>query len=123
VLLGYSADMNYRANVDTIGNEGWTPLQYAAREGHSEVLSLLLDHGADANARTGDHRTALHLAAAHGRVNIVEVLLKRGADPHAQTDNRQTAFRLASGQYRVHMRRLIGKHTGEVVDPQSCVLM
>ena len=115
--------LEYGVNVDAVGNKGWTPLHYAARGGHSEVLPLLLDHGASVNARSCDGRTALHLAAAHGHVQTVEVLLKRNADAHARSNNDETAFRLASGQYRAHIKWLLGKHTGEVADPQSCMLM
>ena len=115
--------LEYGANVDAAGNEGWTPLHYAAREGHLEVLRLLLDHGADANARTDNHRTALRLATAHGHMQIVEALLKCGAHPPVRSDNDERDFNL--GQNRPHMRWLLGNYTstGEVADPQSCVLM
>jgi ankyrin repeat protein len=47
--------------------EGWTPLHRAAEQGLPEVVSLLLEHGADptaAHAATG--WTPLHMALAHG---------------------------------------------------------
>jgi hypothetical protein len=33
---------------------GWTPLQYAASEGHKDVAMILLDHGADPAGQVGD---------------------------------------------------------------------
>src|SRR5947209_6684536 len=40
-----------------------TPLLVAARQGHAEIVQLLLDHGAPADSADGNGDTALHLAA------------------------------------------------------------
>ena len=102
-------------NVDAQTALGWTPLHDAAMEGHLEVIQLLLDHGADVNAREGHCWTALHLAASNGHVQVVEVLLTRGADPHAWTDDGRTPFQLAppSGSNSTQTRRLLSERTGE----------
>ena len=49
---------------------GWTPLHEAVRDGNIDVIELLLERGADINARTGpnhDGPTALYLAMEHHR--------------------------------------------------------
>src|SRR5947207_4014133 len=66
-----------RLLVEARDSDGSTPLHCAAWKGHSEVVALLLDHGADVNARNhNDHwgDTPLH-AAAHGNQRAVAELL------------------------------------------------
>ena len=55
-------------------------LAAAALMGHMEIVALLLEHGADVNARSKDGGTALHAAAFLGRVETVKLLLDKGAD-------------------------------------------
>ena len=60
-------------------------LHYAAKLGRKDVVSLLLDRGADVNT-TDDHgSTALHVAAFWGRAKIAETLLRHKADVNACT--------------------------------------
>ena len=54
-------------------------LHIAARNGHVEVLILLLDRGCNVDARTSLGNTAL-LFAARGSIDCVQLLLSRGAD-------------------------------------------
>jgi ankyrin repeat protein/catechol 2,3-dioxygenase-like lactoylglutathione lyase family enzyme len=66
---------------------GWTGLHTAAQKGHADVARLLLDHGADPNAReAGDNTTPLHWAAAGARLEIVRMLLDSGGDVHGIGD-------------------------------------
>ncbi len=59
---------------------GSTVLATAALMGHTEVVALLLEHGADVNAKSRDGGTALHTAAFLGRAETVKLLLDKGAD-------------------------------------------
>lgn len=52
--------------------EGWTALRAAAWGGHTQVVDLLLKHGADVDVADSDHRTALRAAAWGGHEDIVE---------------------------------------------------
>ncbi len=56
---------------------------WAAARGHVEVLKLLLEAGADLNARTRKGRTAIEIGAQEGHHDIVEVLREAGANDRA----------------------------------------
>jgi ankyrin repeat protein len=73
-----------------------TPLGTAATFGATEVVALLLEHGADTE-RTSDHgNTPLHSAAANGNRGIVELLLAHGANARATTADGRTPADLAA---------------------------
>lgn len=63
---------------------GWTPLHFAAFTGREDILRLLIQKGADANAASPLGLTPLHLAAQNNRTNTVRLLLDKGARPDAR---------------------------------------
>ena len=68
-------------------SDGFTALHLAAFFGHEEAATLLLRHGADANAvaENSELRVApLHSAAAGGHSSVVKLLLEHGADVNAR---------------------------------------
>jgi ankyrin repeat protein len=48
-----------------------------------KVIEILLEHGANPNARGCDEQTSLHEAALYGSFDAAECLLHAGADPNA----------------------------------------
>jgi ankyrin repeat protein len=58
----------------------WTPLHYAAAGGHNRLVEVLLDRGADINARSPNQTTPLMIAAHEGFDLTVRYLIERGAD-------------------------------------------
>lgn len=52
-------------------DHGFSPLHWAAKEGHTKLVELLLSRGARVNATNRGDDTPLHLAAAHGHHDIV----------------------------------------------------
>ncbi|KAJ3326785.1 hypothetical protein HDU93_002295, partial [Gonapodya sp. JEL0774] len=77
-LLAQGADVDGGAANDGHGPlaTGYGPLQVAARNGHSDVVSLLLDYGVDIHLKND---AALWNAVQYGRVEVVNLLLRRGA--------------------------------------------
>jgi uncharacterized protein len=63
---------------------GYNPLILAAREGHADVIAVLLASGADPTAATTTGTTALMLAAASGNARAVTMLVENGADVNAK---------------------------------------
>jgi len=61
---------------------GRTPLMAAVDAANAQSIKLLLDAGADVNARDREFgNTAIRAAAFHGSPEIVKMLLAAGADP------------------------------------------
>ncbi|KAF8476566.1 ankyrin repeat-containing domain protein, partial [Russula ochroleuca] len=101
--------LNLKVDVNDPGLSNWTAI-YNASQGCSisshtpynnpqllpNVAQLLLEHGADVNARIehgGDDdngRTPLHTAANYGRVEVVRVLLEHGANVGAEDNKGRT---------------------------------
>uniref|UniRef100_A0A3Q3X142 VPS9 domain-containing protein n=1 Tax=Mola mola TaxID=94237 RepID=A0A3Q3X142_MOLML len=59
--------------------DGFTPLHVAALHGRSALVALLIQHGANVNARTNQSATPLHLASQNCHVQVVRYLLECNA--------------------------------------------
>jgi ankyrin repeat protein len=65
------------------------PLSGAASKGHTNIVRLLLDHGADPNAKEAicQGGYSLHEAAEKGFIEIAQLLLDKGAIPEHWVDS------------------------------------
>jgi hypothetical protein len=63
---------------------GYTPLHWAAMIGHVEISRLLLQNGAEVNAKDSDGKSPFHWAAIFGHVDILHLLVENGADLETQ---------------------------------------
>ena len=72
------------------------PVHAAAAVRDAATMALLLDRGADANARQQLGYTALHTAAQLGDETMIDLLLAHGADPRAAGDDGKTPSDLAA---------------------------
>lgn len=76
--------------VNAFAADGFTPLGLASFFGHLDIVTLLLEKGADVNlaSRNAQHVMPLHSAVAHQHLAIATALLAHGADVNAiQADN------------------------------------
>jgi uncharacterized protein len=59
---------------------GATAMMLAAKQGHEEIVELLLHHRARVDKELPNGVTALFVAAVEGRAKVVEILLQHNAD-------------------------------------------
>ncbi|KAH6680268.1 hypothetical protein B0J14DRAFT_648647 [Halenospora varia] len=91
VLIKHGANVNIRTSNKI------TTLQLAleAKKSKNEMFSILLEAGADPNARLDQQQTVLHLVAAMGSDETVKILLAGGADQTIKDAFGQTPGQLA----------------------------
>ena len=65
------------SNVNAKGKDNWTPLHDAARNGHKEVVELLVLRGAEADAKDSNEWTPTQSAMRNGHLEIADLLRKQ----------------------------------------------
>jgi ankyrin repeat protein len=86
-------------------------LHNAAVSGHRDLAELLLDRGADREARDGESgATPLYHAAAWGRNDVADLLLARGAEINARSKAGVTPLQAAEKNGFTQTARLLRQH-------------
>lgn len=75
LLLGSGVEVN-----TVSGDRGNTALMDAASDGSVDILTDLIDAGADLEQQSKNGQTALILSTGNGRKEVAEVLIRAGAD-------------------------------------------
>jgi ankyrin repeat protein len=71
-------------SVDFVNNRGQTGLMIAIEKNQEQTVSVLLNSGANVNAKDSKNWTALHYAAKNGSYVMTEMLLKKKANIYAR---------------------------------------
>lgn len=98
--LAATADVVHAADHD-----GWTALHHAVAQGYAVVGKVLLEAGADANAKHGGEMTSLHEAVERDDIELTKLLLMHGAQLDISDRNGNTAKQRA---LRIHHERRQG---------------
>jgi ankyrin repeat protein len=104
------------AGTDVDVKGGWlggTPLHYAARDSHKEIIELLIAKGADLNAKGSIGQTSLHDATERGHKETAELLIATGADVNAKDMYGETPLHFAIIYNKTNIADLLRKHGGK----------
>ena len=111
LLLGKGALVNSKSSRGTV-------LQRVVKKGSTEILRLLLEHGADVNISAPDHSgylgTALQIATSAGHMEKAEMLLEYGADVNIGKNVGDTLLQDASSKPNTKIAQFLLKHGADV---------
>ena len=94
------------ASVDNV-QFGFSAIHLASKGGHLAAMAMLIDRGADVNARAGNDATPLHCAAEMDKPEALALLLSRGADLHAVANVDDTVLHYAALNGRLAATKLL----------------
>ncbi len=94
------------ASVNRPGQR-WNALHYAAFADRREIARLLIERGADINARAPNGSTALMMTAREGREELARQLLEGGADAQANNENGDSALTWAMRQKNFRIAQMV----------------
>lgn len=75
--LGQSSYAKPQQRIERVYKVGWTPLMVSCQIGSLEVVTMLLDAGANPEPKSPMFKTALEIARENGRSNVAEYLMQR----------------------------------------------
>jgi ankyrin repeat protein len=82
-------------------------LLFSSRNGHTEIVKILLANGANANAKDSDGFTPLMLAALKGYTDLARTLLGNGADVNAKDKDGGTALLRAAASGHTEIVKIL----------------
>lgn len=108
-LLEKGADPNIAAN----NQFKVAPIHSACATSNFEMAALLIQNGADVNAKQMLDVTPMHSAAHNGQTELVQLLFDNKADIHAKMENGQTPLSMAKEAKSTETVDLITKLGGK----------
>jgi cytohesin len=85
-------------DIDGSDDRGFTPLAWAARNGHEEVVTLLVESECNLESSCFGGLKPLHHAVNKNLERVAKMLIKAGSDVNAVDDNMDTVLHYASSR-------------------------
>jgi hypothetical protein len=86
------------ASCNKESQDGWTPLQLAARAGHLECIKCLLKQERIQINKMTNHPPALHIACEGGYFNVVQAIIEYGASMTMEDQHNRIPLEASSTQ-------------------------
>ena len=107
-------------HVDDADDINHTPLHLASLYDRFEMVRLLIEHGANVNARGKYYDTPLHIASYSGDADTVRLLIKHGAEVNSEDRWHCTPLHLALLSGRAEIVQLLVEHGARVNERDEC---
>ena len=82
--------------INCVNSDAFTPLHLASSEGHPHLIEILVQFGAQIDARNNNFRTPLHIACLRGHLTVIKALVTAGADINAKDIDNNTPTHFCS---------------------------
>ncbi len=102
------------ASINSVDEDGATPLHVAAWHGHWEPIEILIDNGADIDALEENGRSPLHLAVYNEKMEVIRLLLENEADPDIKDIEGNTALHWMVEEGNSEIVRLLIEYGADV---------
>jgi len=93
---------------------GKTPLFSAALNNHEECVKILIEHGADVNAKAFDKHSPLHLAAKFGATKCAQLMIENNADINCKDIDGWTPLHYAAKKGHIYCLKLLIDNRAEI---------
>ena len=112
--------VKHGASVSLVNNSGDTLLHVASRNCvENKIANILIENGADVEAKDEKRRTPLHIASSYGNAKITKLLLENGADCVASDRFGNTPLHEACHNAHLTVVKLLMKEERAEVDSRN----
>ncbi len=101
-------------NINIIDNNNNSPLILAAKNGHTEIVKILIEHKANVNTQNISHTTPLMSAVTFGDYETTKILLEHSAQTELTDYQNNTALHIAAAHNRTDILRLLLEHHANI---------
>ncbi|XP_043405933.1 ankyrin repeat domain-containing protein 26 isoform X3 [Chelonia mydas] len=112
--LGKLQQLLKKNDINQLDKENRTPLHLACANGHSDVVTYLVDNKCKLNLCDNDNRSPLMKAVQCQQEKCATMLLEHGADPNLVDVNSSTALHLAAQTANISLAVLLLEYNAHI---------